>query len=150
MFIFFKYFEYFFTLSLFLPLSHFFTNRSNRASKVPASRHANYKKWDSRNGNYNTNGISSNYSRGFRKAHFAHSDHVVAAAAATSTPAVISNEILNYTDEHFHENNLVKNARNTDDSDKCQDNTNDGSSAQLSNGQVDLHRNRQQNKFNEG
>lgn len=124
-------------------------NRSNRVSKVqPASRHANYKKWDSRNGNYNSNGILNNYNRGNRKSHFAHSDQV--AATATSTAAVISHEIVNCTDEHFHENGLAKNARNSDDSDKCQDKANNGISAQLSHGQADQHRNQQRNKFNEG
>lgn len=119
-------------------------NRSNRLSKVPASRHTNYKKWDSRIGNYNSNGILSNYSRGFRKSHFAHSDQAATAAA------MVSNEIPNNTDEHFHENGLTKNARNADDSDKCQDKANGSSSAQLLHDQADQHRCLQRNNFNEG
>lgn len=110
--------------------------RSSRLTKAPAaSRHASHKKWDCRNGNYNSNGILSNYSRGFRKSQFAHSDLHSA------------NEI--HSDEHFNENGLAKNARNADDSDKCQDNVNGGiNSAQQ---RPDQHqRSLQLNKFNEG
>lgn len=126
-------------------------NRSNRVSKVqPASRHANYKKWDSRNGNYNSNGILNNYSRGNRKSHYAHSDQVAATATSTAPVNSHENNFVNCSDEHFHENGLANKARNSDDSDKCQDKANDGSSAQLLHGQADQHRNQQRNKFNEG
>lgn len=109
--------------------------RSNRLTKVPASRHASHKKWDSRNGNYNSNGILSNYSRGFRKTQFAHSDQ--------------STNENNQIDEHFNENGLAKNARNADDSDKCQDKMNGGSNSAQQ--RPDQHqRSLQLNKFNEG
>lgn len=97
-------------------------------SKVSASRLNNHKKWDTHNGNYNSNGILNNYSRGFCKSTFAYSDE-------KSSECTFNN-----TDEHFNENGIKKNACNADDSDKCQYKANGGSSA---------HRN-QLNKFNEG
>lgn len=134
--------------------------RSNRSSKGPpsTSRYANYRKWDNRNGSFSINGTaSSNYSRGFRKSHFVHSDEAMAITTAAATgqqqqptesATAPSNEVINQTDEHFHE---AKNARNAGDSDKCHDNTNngDGNSAQQLYDQTDKRRGKQQNKFNE-
>lgn len=117
---------------------------------MPASRHVNYKKWDNRNGNYISSGILSNYSRGFRKSHFAHSDQVVATAAASASAPMNSNDVPNNTDEHFHENGLAKNARNADDSDKCQDKVNGSNSVQLLHDQADQHHSLHRNNFNEG
>lgn len=59
------------------------------------------------------------------------------------------NEVINQTDEHFHE---AKNARNAGDSDKCHDNSNngDGNSSQQLYDQTDKRHGKQQNKFNEG
>lgn len=126
-------------MGLFL-LSYFFLailviiHRSNRSMRVPVSRHVSHKKWDNRSGNYYSNGILNNYSRGnFRKSF--HSDR-----GATNEN--------NYTDEHFNENGLVKNVRNTDDSDKCQDKVNGCDSTQRQSTQQ--HCSRKPNKFNEG
>lgn len=139
--------------------------RSNRLSKgPPTSRYANYRKWDSRNGSFSLNGTASNnYSRGFRKSHFIHSDDATTAATTMvtdpqqqqqqqqpiATAITTSNEFINHTDEHFRE---AKNARNAGDSDKCHDNTNngDGNSSQQLYDQTDKRRGKQQNKFNEG
>lgn len=71
------------------------------------------------------------------------------ASIPTATSVTTSNEVINQTDEHFHE---AKNARNAGDSDKCHDNSNngDGNSAQQLYDQTDKRRGKQQNKFNEG
>lgn len=102
-----------------------------------ASRHGNHKKWDSRNGNYNSNGILNNYSRGIRKPHSDQHD---------------ANEITNNNDDHSNENGLGKNARDADadDSDKCHDKVNGSSSAHLKYDHTHQHRSLQLNKFNEG
>lgn len=135
--------------------------RSNRLSKgSPSSRYTNYRKWDSRSGgNFSLNGTaSSNHGRGFRKSHFIHSDETIAAATIAgtelqqqpiATAVATSNEIINQTDEHFTE---AKNARNAGDSDKCQDNMNNGdrNSSQQLHDQTNKRRGKQQNKFNEG
>lgn len=125
----------------------------------PTSRYANYRKWDSRNGSFSLNGpTSSNYSRGFRKSHFIHSDEATTLTEPhqqqqpqqpIATAITTSNEFINRTDEHFRE---AKNARNAGDSDKCHDNTNngDGNSSQQLCDQTDKRRGKQQNKFNEG
>lgn len=104
-----------------------------------ASRHGNHKKWDSRNGNYNSNGILNNYSRGIRKPHSDQHD---------------AHEITNNNDDHLNENGLGKCARDADadadDSDKCHDKVNGSSSAHLKYDHTHQHRSLQLNKFNEG
>lgn len=108
---------------LFMPF--FLSFRLNRTSKVPTMRHSNHKKWDIRNGHYNSNGILSNYNRNFRK----------------SQQFVSNADIIN-TDEHFNENCLAKDTYIADVDDKCQDKAN-GSS-------LTAHHSMQLNKFNEG